>query len=167
MKIWGNKGHAEKNKVSHEMHKYRKKQYYFLRFSWRNGWQTTGQSSWRNANFFLRFHNILYYFALTFLVNFSTLYYSLFYPYLLGPVLSWGSVLDLVLVPSRCLCQFHACESTTFKVIMLPTLTVLFNHNYVNLSFLPSSISEISCIVAELMPACDLVKIYHLWSVRR
>ena len=36
-----------------------------------------------------------------------------------------------------------------------------------NLSDLPTSISENSCIVAELVPACSPAKIYHLLYVRR
>ena len=44
--------------------------------------------------------------------------------------------------------------------------TLLFNHNNGNLYFLPTSFRENSFIVAELV-CCGLVKIYHLWSVRR
>ena len=71
---------------------------------------------------------------------------------------------------SRVLCQFDACESTSFKVLVLPNTihTVLFNHNHCigNLSALLTSISKISCIVSEIVP-CGPAKIYHLWSVHK
>ena len=68
---------------------------------------------------------------------------------------------------SRSLCKFHAYESTAFKVLVLPN-TILFCLTTIigNWSVLTTLISEIICIVAELVPTCGPVKIYHLWYVR-
>ena len=68
---------------------------------------------------------------------------------------------------SQGFCQLHSWESMAFNVLEIPN-TITFHLTTIigNSSVGPTSISEVSCIVAKLVP-CSLAKIYHLWYVRR